>query len=106
MVVLGMLQHRLQRFGIARTCFAFQRQTFVFVLQQKIELQTTFLLEIVEFSTHLAQHVRDKILKNGTLVSMQIALQDVPRRPIVEHGDEQPDVGHIDLEHFADGIAT
>lgn len=55
----------------------FYKGTFAFAADHKIRIQPQILVKIVEFPAHFGEDIRNQILKNDFLVSVQLALQDI-----------------------------
>ena len=57
-------------------------------------------MEIVEFSSHLTENIRNQIFKNRAFIAVKISLQDVVLCAILQHTDKKAAVPHIHLEYI------
>ena len=55
-------------------------------------------MEIVELAPHLGEDIGDQVFKDSAFVAIEVALQDVKLRSVLQHADEQAGVAHIDLK--------
>ena len=105
-IVVGRYE-RLKRLGRAASGLDFHWDKRIYSPQEEVLLQCGIIsLEIDEVFPGLAQRFRDRILGNSSLVRVEIAVQlEVKRGFIVKHRQEQPRVGHVQLERVAPRVA-
>ena len=106
MILVGVAKDGLGAFDVAVISFHFYQRTFVVVSGDEVNLQPRILAEIIELAIHFAEDVGHEIFEDGTLVSIEIASQDVGRSALFEHADEKARVCHIHLELVGDGVAV
>lgn len=98
MILFRMPQDGFCAFGIAGIGLDFYRHTFSVIANHKIYLQTAVLMEVIKLSAHFCKDVCNQIFKDCSLVSIEIAPQDVILCAIFQHTDKQTAVTHIDFE--------
>ena len=83
-ILFGVRKDGLGTFNVSVACLYFYQYAFAFVSCNKIDFQTRILAEIIELAIHLAKNVGHQIFKDGSLVSIEIALQNISSRSLFE----------------------
>ena len=84
-IFLGMIDHGFQAFGITIGSLDLHRRALSLVPNQEIQFYTSLLMVIVQRSAHLSEHIRYQILEDSTLVNVQVTLQDIELRLVIEN---------------------
>ena len=61
-------------------------------------------MEIVEFSSHLAENISNQVFKDRPFIAMEVSSQDVILCAVLQHADKKAAVAHIHLEYILQGI--
>ena len=74
----------LGTFDVSVARLYFYQCAFAFVSCNKIDFQPRILAEIIELTIHLTKNVGHQIFKDGSLVSIEIALQNISSLSLFE----------------------
>lgn len=98
MIFFRVVEDRLCAFDISGAGLYLYKGAFPLITDHKIHLEAGILVEIVELAPHLGEDIGDQVFKDSAFVAIEVALQDVKLRSVLQHADEQAGVAHIDLK--------